>query len=138
MIIEISLQSKFSKVVATSKLVREYCSKKNISRDECDEIEICIVEALNNIIEHSYGRIESHQIKIELNFEKMFLQIKITDRGKRRKIFVKRELNANPSSIQSLPERGMGLYIIEKLMNKVSYEFHNGSNAFTMIKYYDN
>ena len=138
MIIDIILQSKFSKVVATSKLVREYCSKKNISRDECDEIEICIIEALNNIIEHSYGRIESHQIKIELTFEKLCLKIKLTDKGKSRKNIKKAELKVNPSNIQSLPERGMGLFIIEKLMNKVSYESYNGSNTFTMIKYYDN
>jgi serine/threonine-protein kinase RsbW len=136
MIIDISLQSKFSKVVATSKLVRQYCTEKNIPKDDCDEIEICVVEALNNIIEHSYGRIESHQIKIELIFEKLYLQIKITDKGNRRKNFEKAELKINPSDIQSLPERGMGLFIIEKLMDKTSYETQNDSNTFTMTKYY--
>ncbi len=136
MIINISLQSKFSKVVATSKLVREYCTEKNISKDDCDDIEICVVEALNNIIEHSYGRIESHQIQIELIFEKLYLQIKITDKGNRRKNFKKAELKVNPSYIQSLPERGMGLFIIEKLMDKTSYETQNDSNIFTMTKYY--
>lgn len=136
MIINISLQSKFSKVIATSKLVREYCTEKNISKDDCDDIEICVVEALNNIIEHSYGRLESHQIKIELIFEKLYLQIKITDTGNRRKNFKKAELKVNPSYIQSLPERGMGLFIIEKLMDKTSYETQNDSNIFTMTKYY--
>ena len=138
MIIDISLQSKFSKVVAASKLIRGYCSDKNISKDVCDEIEICIVEALNNIIEHSYGKIDSHEIKIELIFEDFFLQIKITDQGKSRKNLERAKLNIDPLRIQTLPERGMGLFIIEKLMNKVSYESQNGSNTFSMIKYYDN
>ena len=58
--IDISVNSKFYQVFVSSKKIREYCLSHRISDKMCDEIEICIVEALNNIIEHSYKA--SHRI----------------------------------------------------------------------------
>ena len=132
--IDISVNCKFDHVFVSSKKIREYCLSHRISDKMCDEIEICIVEALNNIIEHSYKSISSNCINIEANFQKPILEIKIFDAGMPRKNFSKPELNIDPSDIDSLPERGMGLFIISQLTDELIYESNHGINILTMIK----
>jgi serine/threonine-protein kinase RsbW len=43
-------------------------------------------------------------------------------------------LEFDPDDIDSIPEGGMGLYIIDQLMTDSNYSTDNGINTFTMKK----
>ncbi|MCZ7603337.1 MAG: hypothetical protein M5R37_10725 [Melioribacteraceae bacterium] len=40
----------------------------------------------------------------------------------------------DPEDIENLPEGGMGLYIIDQLMDEISYKVLDGVNIFSMKK----
>jgi len=51
---EFSMNSSYDEVADISKNVRTFCEKNKVQDVECDQIEICLTEALNNVIKHSY------------------------------------------------------------------------------------
>lgn len=114
--------------------VRDFCLDNGFISKTCNEVEICLTEALNNIVRHAYKEDFSQTIDIEVKTEKNELQFDLMDKGIPRKNFKKPELEFDPEDIENLPEGGMGLYIIDQLMNEISYETVNGVNIFTMKK----
>jgi len=132
---EFSLTSSYDDVADISKDIRTFCENNKVMSKVCDEIEICITEALNNVIKHSYKGESGKKIDVIVNKKKKLLEIEILDTGEARKSFDKPTLDFDPEDIESLPEGGMGLFIIEEIMNETHYRITDGKNIFTMRKY---
>jgi serine/threonine-protein kinase RsbW len=97
------------------------------------QTQIAVDEAVTNIIEH--GELAPPN-KITLKCEKKGdrIQVIIEDKGKP---FDPTTL-AEPDITVPLEERktgGLGVYFIKKYMNQVKYEYKDGHNILTMIKY---
>jgi serine/threonine-protein kinase RsbW len=98
------------------------------------EIEICLVEALNNVVRHSYKEKKGFEILINITIFDSLITFQITEFGLPRPKSEKPSLEFDPDDIENLPEGGMGLYIIDNLMDKTEYNSSDGKNTFTMIK----
>jgi len=111
------IDSSFSEISILSSKVRSFLLKFSINEEIINAVELSLVEALNNVVEHSYKMQKGN--KIELNIEnfpnKIILQLH--DWGIARTNFEKPELKFDPEDIENLPEGGMGLFIIEQLMD---------------------
>lgn len=129
-----TILSDYDEVAVASRMARDFYEKNDVSGSVCNEIEICLTEALNNIIKHSYKGENGNTIEIYLWFEPASLEIKIIDSGEPRKNFEKPVLDFDPNDIQNLPESGMGLFIINELMDQTDYFSINGKNIFVMKK----
>lgn len=129
-----SIQSKYKNVNVAADSIKKFCLENNIAEPTCNDILICVIEALNNVITHSYQKDEDKNIDIILTIEDSWFIIDITDEGIARTNFEKPKLEFDPYDIQNLPEGGMGLYIIENLMDSTSYKSAEGKNTFTMRK----
>ncbi|MFC2135591.1 ATP-binding protein [Bacteroidota bacterium] len=132
---EFTLNSTYDEVAGTSRKVRVFCEESKIEKKECDQIELCVTEALNNVIKHSYKGKFKEQIIVHINILNKRLEIDVIDEGEARKSFEKPKLDFDPENIQSLPEGGMGLFIIEEIMNETHYRIEDGKNIFSMRKY---
>lgn len=99
------------------------------------EIELCVVEACNNSIEHAYkGSFDkSVEILLQLNPDNIFIEI--ADWGIPKPEGIKTDFDFDPEDIENLPEGGMGIFLIEEIMDELNYRSENGKNIFTMIKY---
>ena len=127
--------SSYDDVENISKSIRTFCEKNKVQDVECDQIEICLTEALNNVIKHSYKGESEKSILVKVKKNRKLLEIDIIDTGEARKSFEKPTLDFDPEDIQSLPEGGMGLFIIEEIMNETHYRVKNDKNIFTMRKF---
>ncbi len=132
---EYSIPSDYNEVAPVCKEIRSVCLEENVKITDCNEIEICLIEALNNIIKHAYKEEFTKCIKITVRLDKKVIALELTDEGFSRKDFKKPTLDYDPKDIEKLPEGGMGLYIIDQLMDKTSYHTTDGSNSFIMEKY---
>lgn len=128
------INSKFEDVGNACNTLKLFCSEINIS-NFANELQLVLTEALNNIIEHAYNKEKDNFIEIHFKYEQHEFTIILTDEGVHNKIDFKKELNFDPNDIDSLPERGMGLFIINKIMSKVDYHRSNNKNTFTLIKH---
>ncbi|MCF8242797.1 MAG: ATP-binding protein [Melioribacteraceae bacterium] len=129
-----SIISEFESVSNACTDVREFCKGNGIPDLHCNEFEICLTEALNNVIKHSYKEDSSKKIDILVTYEDSTVNIHIIDTGIARADLSERSLEFDPSDIENLPEGGMGLFIIEQLMDKTEYFSVDGSNTFIMTK----
>ena len=66
--------------------------------------------------------------------KKVKFTINLTDYGESRKNVGKPVLEFDPDDIDSLPEGGMGLFIIEQLMDENFYTVKGNKNIFTLVK----
>ncbi len=130
-----SISSDYEQVVEINRLIRDYLTKENLETYVCNAVEICLNEALNNVIKHSYHEDSKYGIDINIRKNARYIEVEIIDTGEPRTHFDAPNLDFDPNDIDNLPESGMGLYIIHQIMDEVNYITLNGKNYFTLKKF---
>lgn len=129
-----TINSAFQNVSSVCFITKTFCEENYLPEEHIKEIELSLAEALNNIIRHSYKGDESKKIDITMSIENNKLTISLSDYGESRKNLNKPVLEFDPNDIDSLPEGGMGLFIIEQLMDENFYDAGGNKNTFTLVK----
>jgi len=129
-----SINSAYKNVSSVCFIAKTFCEENSMPVDTIKEIELSLAEALNNIIKHSYKGDEANKIDIYFLFENNKLTISLSDYGEPRKNLNKPVLEFDPEDVESLPEGGMGLFIIEQLMDENIYTIGGNKNTFTLVK----
>lgn len=130
-----NITSDYGNVIEVNQRIREYLSGENLEEHLCNAVEICLTEALNNVIKHSYSGDNTKSIEINIKKDSKFLEIEIVDAGSPRKNLTIKELDFDPEDIDNLPESGMGLFIIKQLMDELNYNSKEGKNYFILKKW---
>lgn len=130
-----SLISDYNQVTGINISIRHFLEVENVEQHICNALEICLTEALNNVIKHSYKGEQNHKIDVNVAVDSNLMEIQIIDEGESRKNLEIKELDFDPNDIDALPESGMGLYIIKQLMDELDYYKLNGKNYFVLRKF---
>jgi serine/threonine-protein kinase RsbW len=130
------IESKYREITILVGKLHNLFLENGLDEQDQSELEICIVEALNNVVRHSYKAKPDNFIILELDIDidENLVVIKIVDTGMSRTDFSKPTLQYDPLDIENLPEGGMGLFIIDRLMDSTNYETEDGKNIFIMTK----
>ncbi len=134
--IKLIIESKKSLVPLLSKAVRSICN--TVSEDEIllYSLELCIFETVINIIEHSYHHQPNHGIEVDVMLEEDAIIFHVTDSGDEVKYSLpSHDLEFDKNDIESIPEDGMGLFIIHRIMDEVTKHTIDGKNKFLMKKF---
>lgn len=124
----------FENISEAAHKVLDFLDQNNFDEEFKMRMEICIVETLNNIVEHAYKEAQKGPVEINAEIGDDYLTIEVIDEGIARTKFEKAELKFDPNDILSLPEGGMGLYLIEKIMDETEYLSKEGKNYYRMKK----
>lgn len=118
-----------------SEFVLAEAGKLGATSKELYQIELAVDEAGANIIDHAYGGENLGDIEVSVDHDPGVLYINFTDHGK---AFDPTTV-ADPdleSPLQDRSERGLGVYLIRKLMDEVAYDCTGiGPNRLSMVKY---
>lgn len=131
---EFFIDSDYSNVAKVCKEISSFLNSKAVERKAVRDLELCMIESLNNVIKHAYNSEAGNPINISLSITKETVEIKIIDSGNPRKNLKKPVLDYDPKDIENLPEGGMGLYVIDQLMDENFYEILADKNIFTLVK----
>lgn len=96
-------------------------------------INLVLEEALTNVIFYAYEKGSTHEIKIDFAYTANQLDIKITDTGKPFDPTQKEDPDIK-LSVEERPIGGLGIFLIRKIMNEVSYERVGQENILRMTK----
>ncbi|AHG18840.1 hypothetical protein Z042_03870 [Chania multitudinisentens RB-25] len=104
------------------------------------QVDLASCEAFTNIVKHAVNYDDSQEVIITLSNDGHCLTLTLSDAGIAIPDKVLRELE-HPSSLSpdplvhsSWPEGGMGLILIQSMMDSVSYETENGRNILSLTK----
>ena len=129
------INSDYGNVALVNKRVRFFLELHGIELHISNAVEICLTEALNNVIKHSYKSDNTQFIELLVKKDSNFFEIIIVDRGLPRENLDVAKLDFDPQDINNLPESGMGLYIIQQLMDEMKYYSKDGKNYFSLKKW---
>ncbi len=135
--IRISIDSQLKHAAFVGLVTRSTCGYLGLSETESYEIELCVVEAVNNAVEHAYGNKPGHQVDISITLKTGSMIFEIKDWGQSLEVDVdladRRRRQGLGRSVE-VSERGMGLAIIDQVMDQVEYHAPDGANCLRLTK----
>ncbi|MDP0587776.1 MAG: ATP-binding protein [Candidatus Endonucleobacter bathymodioli] len=136
--LKIEVDSTLSNTVMAAVAVRGVCEWARLALDVVNHIELCLVEALNNTIEHAYNDEPGNTVEIIIKKSQSVISLTVSDWGSVMpddKLSVpvsETEVAGEMESVDNLKASGRGLFIIRSLMSNVQYYSKNGKNSFYM------
>jgi serine/threonine-protein kinase RsbW len=133
--IRLVLDSRLENVVLVGGAVRGIADTLSMDGTTRYLLELCVVEAVNNAIKHAYHTEAGHLVEVEIRCDPDRLTFKICDTGESLIPAAVAPFCFNPLNVEALPERGMGIFILNNVMDEVRYETISGRNILTLVKY---
>lgn len=108
--------------------------------DLVGDLQTCVVEAVNNVIEHAYRGEPGHSLTVSVGIgDDGMAEIVLEDHGQ--PLPAALLAGAPPAmpdfdadDLDSIPEGGFGLALIWTLVDEVRYESRDGTNVLRMFK----
>lgn len=135
--LRLEIDSDLANTTLIAMAVRGLCAMTALSPVEVNRVELCVVEIVNNAIEHAYDHEKGHKVEVVAHLAQSALTLTVSDWGK---AMVKGKLES-----ASLPvdlddpalwlDSGRGLPIVQNLMDSVSYHRNDDKNSFVMLKH---
>ncbi len=125
----------FKSLAPISRFIVKKAQDIGFSPSEVYAIQTAVDEACSNIIDHAYGGEDIGDIKIQIQEIKNGIQIELFDNGEP---FDPEDVPEPDitSPLEIRKERGLGIFFMRKLMDKVIFEFSKvNGNALTLVKY---
>jgi serine/threonine-protein kinase RsbW len=125
----------YKSLESISRFIINEAEEAKFTPQEVYAIQTAVDEACANIIDHAYGGEDKGQIEIKVNEVKDGLRIVIYDKGEP---FDPDEVPEPDitSPLEIRKERGLGIFFMRKLMDKVIFEFSQSKgNTLTLVKY---
>ena len=133
--IRLIIDSRLENVSLVGGAVRGIAATLSMDSTTRYQLELCVVEAVTNDIKHAYHSQAGHSVEVDVLLYPDRLIFKICDSGESMNPEKVKPFSFDPLKIETLPERGMGIYILNSLMDEVHYETSGGRNILTLIKY---
>ncbi|MDR7074888.1 anti-sigma B factor RsbW [Fictibacillus barbaricus] len=134
--IEMNVPAKPEYVGVVRLTISGLANRMGFSFDEIEDIKIAVSEACTNVVNHAYKDVEKGQVRIACNIYEDCLEITVVDQGNSFDVESISE-NLGPvdgKSVDQLNEGGLGLFLIDTLMDKVEIKSEAGVMV-TMTKY---
>jgi serine/threonine-protein kinase RsbW len=132
-ILEVTLYKGFYPLKEIRSFVGNICLDLDIGEENTYQIKTALDEVCSNIIRHAYKK-KPGTIKIRLDKDKKKTSILIKDSGAPfNPLKTKRKTPAE--IIKGKQEGGLGISLVERLMDEVHYKRKKRYNVFLMVKY---
>ncbi|WP_408009059.1 anti-sigma B factor RsbW [Pseudalkalibacillus sp. A8] len=135
-VIEMVIPAKPDFVGVARLTVSGIASRMGYTFDEIEDIKIAVSEAITNAVNHAYGTEDEGEIRLYYGMYDDKLEITVMDKGKSFDVETTKlstgPVNGKP--IEQINEGGLGLFLIETLMDKVDISDEAGV-VVIMTKY---
>lgn len=127
------LENDLSELQALHQHLKSWGGGIGLTTNSILRINICLDELFTNIVSYGFKDDLGHRIKFTLNADDNYLIINIEDDGMPFNPLEKIDPDF-PANVESAKIGGLGILIIRKLIDNISYERMRGRNKLTMKK----
>ena len=139
--ISLAIDSRPECIELLSHALRGLCGLTALPAADIAKVELAMVEAVNNAVEHAYRSEPGHSVVVELLLAPDRLGLAVRDRGEpmdpRKLTGVGEVAKPDRADPKSWHPRGRGLAIIKSCMDSVEYQVRDGVNVLTMSRTLD-
>ena len=131
---ELTVEAKIENIEAVTDFVNEQLEALDCPMKAQMQIDIAIDELFGNIAHYAYNpEIGKATVRVEVIEDPLAVSITFIDNGVPYDPFAK----ADPDTTLSAEEReigGLGIYMVKKSMDDITYEYKDGQNILTIKK----
>lgn len=124
---------KFASLEKISDFILEYAEASGLDDNATYAVQLAVDEACSNIIEHAYGGEGLGDIECTCNVLDDGLEIVLRDKGKAFNPDEVQEIEVGVP-LEELGNRGAGIFLINKLMDEVRFEFSKNDGTTLVLK----
>ncbi len=127
------LKNELSELKSLNQHLNNWGGAIGLADDSIARINICLDELFTNIVSYGFDDDQEHMIIFTLDGDSSFVVINIEDDAKPFNPLEKVDPDF-PENVEEAKIGGLGILIIRKLMDNVTYERSQGKNKLTMKK----
>ena len=128
------LKSDLSELETLCQHLNKFGHVTGLSEACITDINICLDELFTNIVSYGFTDDLEHIIKFTINVDNNVLTLTIEDEGIAFNPLEKKDPEI-PADLLDVRIGGLGIHIVRKLMDDMSYERKRGKNKLTMKKF---
>lgn len=134
--IEMKIPAKPEFVGITRLTLSGIASRMGFSYDTIEDLKIATSEAVTNAVQHAYKEQETGEVTVGFRLHENALEVMVSDNGESFDFHETKEALGpqKEESVEFLREGGLGLYLIETLMDEVKVHQNKGITLL-MTKY---
>jgi sigma-B regulation protein RsbU (phosphoserine phosphatase) len=129
----LTIKNQLTEIDRVNEIFNEVCEQNGVLNTVYRKFNIAFDEIINNIVSYGYNDKKEHEIKITINITEDHLVVSIEDDA-----IAFNPLNlASPDTDASIEDReigGLGVHMVKKLMDNVSYKRYIKKNLTTLYK----
>lgn len=131
------ITSELSQVVKASEALHQFGRENKFNDELMGQLELILVEAINNIIEHAYQNKDGNPIQVGFSFIGGDVLMTLQDEGSAvpEEIVSIKESDSVMPNISDLPEGGWGLGLINMLADRIEFSVKDGMNILVLGKH---
>ncbi len=127
------LKNELSELNALARHLNDWGGAIGLADNSIARINICLDELFTNIVLYGFDDDGEHIVKFALKGDSNFVEINIEDDAKPFNPLEKVDPDF-PENVEEAKIGGLGILIIRKIMDNVTYERSQGKNKLTMKK----
>ena len=132
--LRIEIESSFENTAFAGAAVEGAAREAGLDKSGAADVRLCTEEACNNCIEHAYKSEDNKTVEIEFGIDDDSIIVSIADIGITISNMTIQRPDPEPDNLESLPERGMGLFIIDSLSDSMKYYTKKEKNVLEFTK----
>ena len=132
--LELSLANDPQAIAGIAARIDAFCEARNLPPRIAYAVNLSVDEILSNTISYGYDDDGAHRIALTLRLEDGTLVVMIVDDGRP----FDSSLAQDPDTESPLEERalgGLGLFLVQQMMDGVDYRRRDGRNVITLTKH---
>ena len=132
-VLELSLANDLQAIAGIAARIDAFCEARNLSPQIAYAVNLSVDEILTNTIGYGYDDDGAHRIALTLRREEGTLVVVIVDDARA----FDSSLATDPDTESPLEERalgGLGLFLVQQMMDGVDYRRQDGRNIVTLTK----
>lgn len=131
---ELSVKASTENLSIVRKALEEFALLCGANVKAVFDLQLAVDEAFTNIIKHAYNNDENKEVQINMFEDNGRIVIQLTDSGNGFDVTNYQKPDVQ-SRIKQKKRGGVGVYLMTKLMDEVSFNKHKGLNVITLAKH---
>ena len=124
----LAIDSSLIEVRELASLVRRICDEHNLPDETAEQVELVVVEAANNIIEHGYQGQPGNSVTLQIAVSKDAVVCELSDSGISFDLAQATQTLSQNNEINTRLTSGRGIGIIAALVDRIEYSSQDGQN----------
>jgi len=131
---EISVKASTENLAVVRNALEEFALLCGANVKAVFDLQLAVDEAFTNIIKHAYNNDENQVVRILMFEENGRIVVQLSDSGKGFDVTNYKKPNVQ-SRIKNKKRGGVGVFLMTKLMDEVSFNKQQGQNVITLAKH---